>query len=476
MSVDLSHMVKQPRGVLAWMLVLGAVLGSLAALSPQVSIAVLPMLVGAALLLRFPFLALLLATTSVLVPPVQLGGLGLGLDDIVPLLAAGFGAVYLLRKARREIWMGPYLVPFLFMMGSGMLAALAHQDGFRSMLELLLKGVVRHGISLTLVLVTYALTDTRRRREWLIRGLIAVAVAESLFGLLAFVFRYQGPYGIGLVDAPYLAASGIATRVVGTLSTPGPGGGSNFLGGYLALMIPLTIGATLAAEKWRGRFLGWATVALQLVCLTLTYTRASMACLMVGLLLMAAAYGKLRFVLKSIPFLVLAGLILLFLIPGLRGRITVDITERSYAWLTSLRVMIESPLVGVGPGRYLGLLDSWPADFWRGLGFFSPNMNPHNTFLFYGAEQGFAAMIGMLWLGALALRHSWQAWRQARWVGYRPDTMLALGLAVGLTVHLLNNLFASLIHLPSVGVYFWLACGLSWRLLSSARADKEVTP
>ncbi len=451
-------------------------LGVLVGFVPQYAILVLPMLAGAVLLWFSPQATLLLASVSVLVPPAQIGGLGFGLDDIVPILVVSFGAVHLLRHATRDTWVGPYLPPFLLLIASGFVSALANAQGVMSLVALLAKGVVRNGISFLLVLIAYTFTRTSRVRDLLLKSLILVAVIESTFGIFSYLTDYYGPLGIGLVQAEsYLQVGGVITsRVVGTLSTSGAGGGSNFLGGYLALNIPLTIGWAMGLATRRSRWLGAFAVAPQIVCLTLTYTRASMACLLLGIVVMIAAKGRLRLLIKWVPVMAFVALLLVMAIPGLAGRIGGTLSERTGFWLTALHMIADKPLAGVGPGQYLASLAQLPIEFWQGVGFFSTAFNPHNTFLFYGVEQGLLAVVAMVWLAGLSLKQAFQVFRRTDFMSQHSMNLVSLGILGGLVTHLSNNLFASLIHLPSLGVYFWLLCGLVWRLKSTTEGRPAV--
>lgn len=475
MSADERGVTGTPRQSSSVLAVAAVLLGLLAALHPVLAVVIVPLCVGGVLLWRSAPLTLVLASLSVLVPYAPLSAVGFGLDDVVPLVVAAFGAFHVLRRAGKNAWAGPYLIPFLVLLASGVVSAFVNAESAGDLLVLALKSVFRNAISLVIVLLAYTLSRTHSARKWLLRSLILVAVIESTFGILAYATNYKGPFGVGVITVTSATGEGgnLARRVVGTISTPGAGGGANFLAGYLALHIPLTIGWALSRQTKWSRLLASAAAALQTVCLALTYTRASVACVLLGVLAMIVLYGGVRLLYKWVPALALAAGSLLAVVPGLADRIlAATFSERTVFWSTALHVLVQHPIAGVGSGRYLATLAQMPVQFWRQVGTFSTSFNPHNAFLFYGVELGVAALVAIGWLAALSLFLGWQAWRELDPTDQRELKLISLGIVGGLFAFLCNNMFASLIHLPSVGVYFWLFCGIVWRFRELARREK----
>ena len=144
---------------------------------------------------------------------------------------------------------------------------------------------------------------------------------------------------------------------------------------------------------------------VQALALGLTFTRASLALVIVEVLILMTWRGRLR-------YLVPLGAALLpvaMFTPAIQ-RLTADIPDRLALWLTGFRMMIDHPLFGVGSGNMVAVELAQPARY-RYTAFGTAQVNAHNTVLLAGAELGVLGFVAVLLLNValtvLATRMLW---------------------------------------------------------------------
>jgi hypothetical protein len=250
----------------------------------------------------------------------------------------------------------------------------------------------------------WMLADTpgqRRRLLWLLLGV----------GALNAVYAFLQAIG----QDPVAWNRGFAGRAMGFFGNP------NFLGGHLALLLPLGLALALdergtpRAQAWR-----WLLTGLLFLGLLLTQTRgawggAAVGCAAVLLLAARRMPGLLarqrRPLLGAAVLVLLLGGFYLATQPQARERIAamlsgrdVEVGRRAFLMRKSAQIALEHPALGVGPGNFRVWFPSVqvrglaPADYIHQPYILS--QHSHNDFLQMAADSGWAA--ALLWAALLA--------------------------------------------------------------------------
>jgi putative inorganic carbon (HCO3(-)) transporter len=203
-------------------------------------------------------------------------------------------------------------------------------------------------------------------------------------------------------------------RATGTFVLPGE------LAGYLIVLLPMAYALGCVARGRALRIVGWSVLALGLVTLALTYSRA-------GWMGFAAAFAFLlavrtRHGLRAAATVVIVGLLAVLLLFNAHHNPSEDYTRLSI-WQTAEQVVDRFPLTGVGPFNFSRLYalhrapDGDPTAF-----------HAHSLYLTFFVEfgiVGLATVAWTMWRFAVELRR-----RVAAAPG--PVAFLALSVAAGL--------------------------------------------
>jgi tetratricopeptide (TPR) repeat protein len=180
-------------------------------------------------------------------------------------------------------------------------------------------------------------------------ALLASAALVSLYALLGL--SPWDPFASGAVDL------GFSHRAHGSLGNP------DFLGGWLAMLLPLSLAVALS---WEGRWrrLAWLLPALMGTVLLLTQARAAWSAALAGAAVAAwmlrQHWQARRAWAWGLGLLLLAGLLAAAaLSPALGARLREAVDPRSDAWTSrvfmgsvALDLALEHPISGVGPGNF----------------------------------------------------------------------------------------------------------------------------
>lgn len=409
-------------------------------------------------------LALLVATP--LVPHVPIVG-GLSLDDLLPLLGIGFLAATV--DLRRILTVK---VPWLLVIGlilaiaAGIVSSIANSASASDAIVMLLRSPGRYAYLAVIVALVALAEPAERRRQLVARGMALLGTTEALLGLAAFFL----PLG-GLALEPTRKFSvlyfEVPGRIAGTL-----GISPNFLGAIFILTIIVTAGLAIEARERRERILWWAAVLVQSLALTLTFTRASLGLMLVGLFVLLLVRGRLRYL---VPVLLVVALGFLSTPtratdPGgadagspLAGapvgvqRLTDDVPDRLALWYSATLMMLDHPIAGVGPGRMVVVEQADPARYVHTPVGGALN-NAHNTVLLAGAELGIVGAIGAflvnLALGLAALNVVVGRRRLEFGIVETAGAVAVLGyLAQGMVNNLFNVAAAGVVFAVMAGAY-----------------------
>lgn len=402
--------------------------------------------------------ALCLLAVVPLIPHVDVA-FGFSLDDVLPI--AGILLLLQDRRLRDRRALRPPLavvVGLALMIGAASLSSIANGVGPSGALTMFLRSAGRDGFLAVIGVLVALVYPTERRWTMVAMGLAAMGTIEAILGLIGFFLPLGGLFlePTRQYSVLYLEVPG---RLAGTL-----GISPNFLGAIFILTILMAAGLALEAQTARLRLLLWASVVVQFLALTLTFTRASLgiAIVAVGILLLL---GRRPRVLIPIGLIVVLASVLT---PAV-SRLTADVPDRFALWEGSARMMVDHPLTGVGPGRTVEVAQSDPARYMQ-TNFGTATNSAHNTILYAGAETGIFGALGSilinLGLALAALRMLLRARRHGRWL----VVAAALGTLGYLAQGMVNNLFSVAV----AGEVFALVVGAF--LLETRRPDGDVEP
>ena len=294
----------------------------------------------------------------------------------------------------------PMLVPLLTMFGAMVAAALL---GFDPRGGLLFTGIIGLGIVWHCSVVRfYDDPSAAAAIYWsvLLSGGLAAAAAIVMVVTRTPVSQYVIQHG----------------RATGTFILPGE------LAGFLILFLPLAYALGRVAHARALRIVAWVAVAIGLVALLLTFSRAGwMGFAAAAAFLVAAQTRRLRQGAGAAAIVIVA-LIVVALLFNAHHNPSEDYT-RLGIWQTAAQIIDRFPLTGVGPfqfSRLYAVLRLPDAD--------ATAFHAHSVYLTFFAE------LGLVGIAAVA----WAMWRFATSLRARiasasaPAALLALSLAAGL--------------------------------------------
>lgn len=329
----------------------------------------------------------------------------------------------------------------------GALAALwALSAGLALRKDLALQSLIEWSAYAGAFFATWRLATTPRKRAVLLGALFA-------YGLLSALYAFVQTAGWD----PIPWSSGFGGRAAGFFGNP------NFLGGHLALLLPLSLALALdrrgPGRRWP--WASWAMVAALALALMLTQTRgawigAGVGCaLVLGLAqrsLGALVSRNRRALLALAGLAVLSGAAFLALQPNAMSRLRESIksedselSRRLFLMKKASQLASLKPWLGVGPGNFriqfarVQVQGLEPKDFRQPYVY---SEHAHNDFLQMAAEAGVPA--ALLWAALMGLV-LWALWQgvQGGGEGALParqgDRLLALGVLGGLSALLVHG-------------------------------------
>ena len=399
-----------------------------------------------------------------LVPRYALAG-PLGIDDLIPVATAAAALVALLLGLLATSRANGASAPLAGRLGAGLLhdpallgltvfgaiatvSALSHVESVGAGLVAMARVAGRLGLYGVLLLATRHLLDDRGRRR-LIAVLVAIAVVEGAFGLIAYVAKIQGPWNTGMIAYPpdLMPPSGRA-RVQGTFGGQLPAGElflnrANFYSAYLAVSVAGLV--ALWGERRRPRLVA-VGAALVVGGILASLSRMSLVAALVGLGIATLAWRR-RAAVVAAALVVVTVVAVVGLVPPLRERFVGFHTDRVEQWQLAARVIAAHPLTGAGDGRYLAVAERLAE------GIDVPVVRtPHNSVLYAMASYGIVAGLALVGLYLALIWSSVRLWRA------RPGP-LAIAQLVLVGTFLVHDLTNNLFFVPEVALMFWALYG-----------------
>jgi O-antigen ligase len=388
----------------------------------------------------------------VFVPFVELPGLPVSLDDLLPVIVVGAGL--LLRFAGGRPRFEPVTWGLILLAVLNLVATVSAGGTDHDLVRSAARGFGRFLFYAGLVNTVAGVIRNRHDVERMLTSIVIGAVVQGLFCLWAYATGYSGPYGIGVAPTPIWTS---LRRVHGTFASgTSLAGGSpvsaNFLSAYLMAAAVLAGGLALRTGRWLGRGASLAAIGICVAGIGVSFSRSSLVAVGVGLALVALLSRRFWLVGAAVILAVLT----LAAVPGLRERLSSVDSNRRALYAAGMRVVEDNPLCGVGDGNYLKILNSSARYQLPPEGV--AVATPHNSVLLAAAHAGvFAglllAIIVFLVIGRMLLLSLWLEEPLAR--------TLAAALAAAAIGFWIQDQVNSLLFVPKTASWFWILAGLS---------------
>jgi len=330
--------------------------------------------------------AVLLLGALVLAPVIG-GGFGELTSAILEILV--FGAIIeRLVKNEPDAWARvPGIAALIVFLGLVCLSAFFTESIYATL---------RHVIYLAACIGAYVLAGSVCR-DWRVAAAAVWGITLAALGICLVGIRdYATSAGGGMRFWKSLMCGGEHWRLFGTFVNPG------FFAGFLVIAIPVALGLYLVTRRTVFAVVAGIAVVLETLALMLTGTKFGIVAAVAALvILFALAIGtgslkRARFKRLIVIAVVLAPLLVIFSAPVTQrireaesGGSQVHSTEfRIYTWRSTINMMRDNPLVGLGPGTFEV---AYPRYAIAG-----PTKYAHESYLQIGAEAGIPALAAFL--------------------------------------------------------------------------------
>jgi O-antigen ligase len=266
--------------------------------------------------------------------------------------------------------------------------------------------------------------------RWALGGFLAGATVTAIAAIL------QGPLGSG------------GTAVEGVLRVQAWYPSANHLALMLGRAWPFLIAGALAWRRWL-----WAPAAIVGLGLLLTFSTGGWLGGLAGVLVVLAALGYTRHatvlgVLSGAGLVLVSGLAIAGALPERLNPLRQTGGFRLDLWLSSLQMLRDHPLLGVGLDNFVYLYQQF---YLREGAAAEPSLShPHNWLLNFWLSLGVLGLVAFVWLLVCF-------WRQARLRLRRWVVAGALGAMADMLVHgFIDNSY----FLVDLAFVFWLCLAL----------------
>jgi len=282
-----------------------------------------------------------------------------------------------------------------------------------------------------LLLFFIAAGFTQRERLVFINTMVIYGVILSILAIYQYFFgylnllQYVKSHGI---NAPYIIETLNQNRAYFPFVSP------NMLGGYVGMLIPLT----LINGKRR-----WAIIPL-LLTLLLTRSFGAITSTFLGICIYTLLQAKVRKMIAAIlsGLLLILGIVIIMRTTTAKEHIQpiFSTLARLDYWKATLPIISLAPLTGVGIGNFN----------------LAQTRFAHNSYLQIWAEMGLPGLISLVWLISLSGK---QAMNNIRL--NREDSPATIALLSSVSVFLIHNIIDFTFFLPEVALLWWMLLGMS---------------
>lgn len=320
--------------------------------------------------------------------------------------------------------------------------------------------------------------DTDRIRTVAYSMVISAAVI-SVYGLL----QYLGFDFLKWVSVPFEFDRSFATF-----------GNPTFLGGYLVIILPISLGLFFSASDMRNQIILGVSLVLVFSCLIVTFTRAAWIGGLLNLICFFTLSWK-RLKAKKQVYITAACLLLIaaaFLIKSSSfftssdrdvSRLNVDIGERITSgvsvqgsaltrvmiWESALKMVRAKPLFGFGPDCFRLMMRKYQSlKYKRLVGESTIADNAHNYLLQLASMMGIPAMIAFITILGLFI---FLAQKVLLKFSEQREYPLLVGIALSIFGYLIHLFFG--ISVVGSTTFLWIIMGMIAGLSSDSKIDFE---
>jgi len=272
---------------------------------------------------------------------------------------------------------------------------------------------------------------TQAEKSLCINTLVIYGVILSVYAAYQYFFGYlnilQYVRAQGITD-PYIIETLSQNRAYSPFVTP------NMLGGYIGMLIPLT----LINDKRT-----WLMIPLILT-LFLTRSFGAIASTFLGMCLYTILQAKSRKIILAMlsALLLILGIVIIMRSTTAKEHIQLIFSTlaRINYWKETILIILGSPLTGIGIGNF-----NLPQTRFA-----------HNSYLQIWAEMGLSGLIAFAWLIGLTYKQAINNIRLSQ-----IDKRTSIALISSVSVFLIHNIFDFTFFLPELALIWWLLLGMA---------------
>jgi putative inorganic carbon (HCO3(-)) transporter len=312
---------------------------------------------------------------------------------------------------------------------------------------------------------------TRRSWPWLFAALVAAGLASGIIGLWQYI-----------THTDLTAVPGTSVRRIHALY-----GSPDNLGLLYDRVLPIWFAVAISPiVLWRRAL--WCLIgAVMVAALFLTYSRGAWLGVGIGCLVVLT----LRF--RWGRWLLLGALLVGVVGLGVKGSRLVDLFRsaqtptaqvRVGVWKSSLQMIRDHPVFGVGPDNFVHYYaptrkeDLYQRECAPGLGYMQPGAgnepclsHPHDEFLDFWLSTGLLGLASFIWLEVVFWRQALAAWQSpATATGGLSGSAVLVGCMGAMAGGLVHGLVDNSYFLIDLAIIFWLLCAY----VSSLRTAEAV--
>lgn len=380
---------------------------------------------------------------------------GFLVESATVILVICSAGLFFLRTLRGEfVFTKPVSISFLLFISISAVTSLFGVNLNNSIWELL-----RLLSYFLLFILVFDFCKNSQRRDWLVRGLIAVSIVVAFYSAWMFFADERLQRGLQII---------------------GPFFWHNQMAGFLLLILPLV--ATLflfEKNKWIRIFLGLLSLFL-LAELIFTYSRGGWISILPSTVILVVFYLR-RFTLQKSYLISALTLFFVFLLimasyEPFRNRFLSIFSEifptsrttsgnlRAQALEVSTKIFYDYKFSGVGSGNIGLVYPSYQSEPWLFAKY------SHNQYLQVFAETGIFGGIAFLAIFIVVLFSLMKNWKSTKGVFSREAA--AVGVALAILSGILHSFFEYNLNIPALAALFWI----EFAILSSFALPKVDLP
>lgn len=400
-------------------------------------------------------LALVVLLAPFFMAPKHLGSKEFAPSELLLALDTGIALLWALSPLRRDrfnlsaLRTSPFLLPAgVLLVAAAISTALAAERhlALRAFSLVILEPLI------FFALVTMLVTTVERWRLYLL-SLVAAGAVVGVIALFQFVTQ-QHQF---LTSAP----GAVVPRVRALYGSP------DNLGLLYDRVLPVWFAFVLAPFLAIRRRAYAVVGAILLLTLFLTNSRGAwLAIAAACLAILSVAFPRRRWIPVLVVILVLAGAALKgpAVLSALQSGHTGTVQQRLYIWGSSLRMIGDYPLVGIGPDNfqhYYAPKDQLYIQCTHGLGYMNSRASrepclshPHDEILDFWLSTGILGLAAFLWAQVVFWRRATSALRSRTGAAY----VSLLGVSGAMVAADLHGLVDNSYFLVDLSLLFWLLC------------------